>query len=164
MTTDSQAWIDKAALTELVAKLAAAADRADKDAIIDCYAPQSYDDHGAFKGSGAEFADMICAPAGRAQQLTMHHQLGQSIFDIHGDDAWGETFFVMHALIADQVTVGYGRYVDYFRRIGGAWKLAYRRVVPDVTIRGDDPAQYWQPRRDHTDPRYDHLTWPPDPS
>ena len=56
---------------------------------------------------------------------------------------------------------GYGRYIDYFRRMGDAWKLAYRRVVPDVTIPGHDASQYWQPRRDQSDPRYDHLTAPP---
>jgi hypothetical protein len=39
MTADpqGQAWVDKGALTEAVAKLSAAVDRADKDAIIDCY-------------------------------------------------------------------------------------------------------------------------------
>lgn len=156
-----QCWIDKNALTELVAALSAAVDRADKPAIVECYAPQSYDDHGAFKGSGSAFAEMICASDGRAAQLTMHHLLGQSVFDVHGDDAWGETFFVMHALIGGNVTVSYGRYVDYFQRIADAWKLAYRRVVPDVTIPGDDPSQYWPSRRDRTDPRYDRLTAPP---
>ena len=156
-----RAWIDKSALTELVAKLSAAIDRADREAIIDCYAPQSYDDHGTFKGSGPEFAEMICAPAGRAGQLTMHHLRGQSVFDVEGDEAWGETFFVMHALIGGQVTAGYGRYIDYFQRLGGGWKVAYRRVVPDVTIPGDDPGRYWQPKRDSTDPRYDRLTAPP---
>jgi hypothetical protein len=156
-----QSWVDKSALTELVAKLSAAVDRADKAAIIDCYAPQSYDDHGGFKGTGSEFAEMICAPAGRAEQLTMHHLLGQSVFDVQGDEGWGETFFVMNALIGGQVTAGYGRYIDYFQRFGDGWKLTYRRVVPDVTIPGDDASQYWQARRDHTDPRYDRLTAPP---
>ena len=117
-TEETQTWVDKSALTELVARLSAAVDRADKAAIIDCYAPQSYDDHGGFKGSGSEFADMICAPAGRAEQLTMHHLLGQSVFDVDGDEGWGETFFVMHALIGGQVTAGYGRYIDYFQRFG----------------------------------------------
>jgi hypothetical protein len=154
-------WIDKSALTELVARLAAAADRAYKAAIVDCYAPQSYDDHGPFKGSGSAFADMVCASDGRAAQLTMHHLLGQSVFDVEGDEAWGETFFVMHALIGGQVTASYGRYIDYFQRLGGVWKVAYRRVIPDVTIPGDDPSRYWQPKRDNTDPRYDRLTAPP---
>jgi hypothetical protein len=161
MTPDPQAWLDKCALTELVAKLSAAVDRADRAAIVDCYAEQSYDDHGGFKGSGPEFADMICAPAGRAGQLSMHHLLGQSVFDVHGDEAWGETFFVMHALLDGHLATGYGRYIDYFRRTGTAWQIVYRRVVPDATIPGDDVAQYWRPQRDRTDPRYDHLTWPP---
>jgi hypothetical protein len=166
MSTDPQlqAWVDKCALTELVAKLSAAVDRADKDDMVDCYTADSFDDHGVFKGSGPEFAEMICAPAGRVGQLTMHHLLGQSVFDVEGDQAWGETFFVMHALIGSDIAIGCGRYIDYFRRIGNSWKIAYRRVVPDVTIPGDDVSQYWRPSRDATDPRYDRLTAPPDQS
>lgn len=158
---DITAWLDKSALAELLARLSAAVDRADRAAIVDCYAPQSYDDHGAFKGSGLEFAEMICSPQGRTADLTMHHLLGQSVLDVEGDEAWGETFFVMHALIGGQVAASYGRYIDYFQRLGDRWKLAYRRVVPDVTIPGDDGSQYWQPSRDHSDPRYDRLTAPP---
>jgi hypothetical protein len=44
-------------LAELITTLSAAVDRADKDAIVACYTPQSYDDHGAFKGSGNQFAE-----------------------------------------------------------------------------------------------------------
>ena len=163
MTADpqTQAWVDKCELTELVAKLSAAVDRADKDAIIDCYTADSYDDHGGFKGSGPEFAEMICAPDRRGEQLSMHHLLGQSVFHVEGDQAWGETFFVMHALIGGDIATGYGRYIDYFRRTDSAWKITYRRVVPDVTIPGDDASQYWRPRRDRSDPRYDRLKAPP---
>jgi SnoaL-like domain len=101
MTTSDhlQAWLDKLALIELLAVLSAAVDRGDREAIIGCYAEESYDDHGAFKGSGREFAEMICAPSGPGHQMTMHHQLGQSVLDVEGDDAWGETFFVMHAVL-----------------------------------------------------------------
>lgn len=162
MTTSDrlQEWLDKLALTELLAVLSAAVDRGDREAIIGCYAEESYDDHGAFKGSGREFAEMICAPAGPGDQMTMHHLLGQSVFDVEGDDAWGETFFVMHAVVGRTMT-SFGRYVDYFRRIDDKWKLVYRRVVPDATLPGDD-AKYWTPTRDRCDPRYDRLTRPPD--
>lgn len=158
-----QAWLDKLALTELLAVLSAAVDRGDREAIIACYAAESYDDHGAFKGSGREFAEIICAPAGPGDQMTMHHLLGQSVFDINGDDAWGETFFVMNAVIVGRAMTSFGRYIDYFRRIDTQWKLVYRRVVPDITLPGDD-APYWQSRRDRSDPRYDRLTKPPDPT
>jgi SnoaL-like domain len=162
MTTGDELhkWLDKLALTELLAVLSAAVDRADRDAIIGCYAEDSYDDHGAFKGSGRQFAEMICAPAGPGRQMTMHHLLGQSVFEIDAGDAWGETFFVMHAVISGRTMASFGRYIDYFRRIDGSWKLVYRRVVPDATLPGDD-ADYWTPSRDRSDPRYDKLTKPP---
>jgi hypothetical protein len=163
MTTEQlQEWVDKLALAELLAMLSAAVDRGDREAIIGCYAEESYDDHGAFKGSGRDFADMICAPSGPGDQMTMHHLLGQSVFDVGGDDAWGETFFVMHAVFSGggKAMASFGRYVDYFRRIDGTWKLVYRRVVPDVTLPGDH-ASYWEPSRDRSDPRYDRLTRPP---
>jgi hypothetical protein len=161
-TTDQlQTWLDKLALTELVSILSAAVDRGDRDPIIDCYAAESYDDHGAFKGSGREFAEMICAPKPLGRQMTMHHLLGQSVFDVGGDEAWGETFFIMHAVMEGQTTCGFGRYVDYFQRTKAAWKLVYRRVVPDATIPGDDLTMYWQSHRGRADPRYDRLTAPP---
>jgi SnoaL-like domain len=154
-------WADKLALAELLAVLSAAVDRGDREAIVDCYAEDSYDDHGAFKGSGREFAEMICAPDGPGARMTMHHLLGQSVFNVDGDDAWGETFFVMHTVIGGRTMSSFGRYIDYLRRIDARWKLVYRRVVPDVTLPGDD-AQYWRPTRDRCDPRYDRLTAPPD--
>jgi SnoaL-like domain len=157
-----QAWLDKLALTELVAVLSAAVDRADREAIIACYAVESFDDHGAFKGSGREFAEMICAPTGPGSQMTMHHLLGQSVFTVEGDDAWGETFFVMHAVLPaapGRTMTSCGRYIDYLQRIDAAWKLVYRRVVPDVTLPGDD-ADYWKPKLDRSDPRYDRLKAP----
>jgi SnoaL-like domain len=155
-----QVWLDKLALTELLAVLSAAVDCGDREAIIDCYAKESYDDHGAFKGSGRGFAEMICAPGGPGDTMTMHHLLGQSVFNVEGDDAWGETFFVMNAVIAGRTMASFGRYIDYFRRIGSEWKLVYRRVVPDVTLPGDD-ADYWKPQHDRSDPRYDRMKAPP---
>ena len=91
----------------------------------------------------------------------MAHRQGQSVFDVQGDDAWGETFFVMHAVIRGRTTASFGRYIDYFRRVDSHWKLVHRRVVPDVALPGGDAA-YWTPSRDHSDPRYDRLTAPPD--
>jgi ketosteroid isomerase-like protein len=155
-----QQWLDKLTLAELLAALSAAVDRRDRAAIIACYAEDSHDDHGAFKGSGREFAEMICAPGGPGDRMTMHHLLGQSVFDVEGDDAWGETFFVMHAVVGGRTMSSFGRYVDYFRRIDESWRLVYRRVVPDATLPGDD-ANYWTATRDRSDPRYDRLKAPP---
>lgn len=144
--------IDKLELAELVAVLSSAVDRADRDRIASCYTEDSYDDHGSFKGTGKEFADFVCGPT---PMSSMHHLIGQSIFDVAGDEAWGETFYVFHGAVGTRQVDGHGRYVDYFRRVDGVWKLAYRRVVPDAVPAGDAADTYWRPARDRSDPSYD---------
>lgn len=152
-------WADKLELAELVAVLSSAVDRGDRERIASCYADVSYDDHGGFKGSGRAFADFVCGPGALPG---MHHLLGQSVFDVQGDEAWGETFFAFHAAAGPAGVSGHGRYVDYFRRTEGRWKLAYRRVVPDRVPDGDDAAAYWPASRDRSDPSYDRRRWPDD--
>jgi hypothetical protein len=149
--------VDKQELTELLAVLSSAVDRADRDRIASCYTEDSFDDHGTFKGTGRQFADMVCGPG---PMRSMHHLLGQSVFEVDGDDAWGETFYVFHGTAGPALVTGHGRYVDYFRRVDGTWKLAYRRVVPDAVPAGDDADTYWRPTRDRDDPSYDRRRSP----
>lgn len=151
--------IDKQELAELLAVLSSAVDRADRERIASCYTDDSFDDHGTFKGSGRQFADFVCGPG---PMSSMHHLIGQSVFDVDGDEAWGETFYVFHGTAGAAEVTGYGRYVDYFRRVGGAWKLAYRRVVPDAVPAGDDAGAYWKPSRRGDDPSYDRRRRPDD--
>ena len=152
-----QRWNDKLELAELVAILSSAADRGDVERIASCYAEDSYDDHGTFKGTGREFAEFVSAPR---PMSAMHHLLGQSVFDIDDDEAWGETFYVFNGTAGSTRVSGHGRYADYFRRIDGSWKLVYRRVLPDAVPEGDDPAAYWQPGRGRDDPTYDRRRGP----
>lgn len=158
---DTQRVVDKFELAELLAVLSSAVDRADRERIAACYAKDSFDDHGTFKGTGEEFAEFVSRPG---PMRTMHHLLGQSVFDVEGDEAWGETFYVFHGTVASTVVTGHGRYVDHFRRIGGTWKLAYRRVVPDAVPAGDDPGSYWTATRDRSDPSYDRRRRPDEPA
>src|SRR5262245_2477507 len=53
---DLKTLADKMALTELVARLEQAVDRMDREGILACYSPRSFDDHGRWRGSGEEFA------------------------------------------------------------------------------------------------------------
>lgn len=164
-TVDSQsrAWMDKNELAELVAVLSSAVDRADWERIVSCYAEQSYDDHGQFKGSGREFADWVCAAGAEPRHLpNWHHQLGQSIFVVDGDEAWGETFWMFHWVEGETVRQGFGRYIDYFQRIDRIWKVKYRRVVPDRSAAPELHHLYPAGSRDRGDPLYDRLRWPPE--
>jgi hypothetical protein len=154
-----EVWLDRLELAELVAVLSSAMDRGDGERIASCYAQDSFDDHGAFKGSGRAFAEFVCGPGSMTR---MHHLLGQSVFDVQGEEAWGETFFIFHGAAGSSTMSGCGRYVDYFRMIDGRWKLVYRRVVPDEVLDGDDLTAYWTARRDGSDPAYDHRRGPDD--
>ena len=154
-----QGWVDKLQLQELLAVLASAVDRGDQERVTSCYAEESYDDHGVFQGSGREFAEYVCnqpTPPG----FKMHHLLGQSVFDVRGDEAWGETFFIYNETSDAGTHSGFGRFVDYFQRIESRWKVKYRRVVADSTVEGYDISTYWASSRDRDDPAYDHRTWP----
>jgi hypothetical protein len=155
-STGVQAWIDKCELAEVIAVLSSAVDRGDRARIVACYTEESYDDHGVWKGSGREFADFICGPGSLTR---MHHLLGQSVLDVNGKEAWGETFFTFHGVAGTAEVSGYGRYVDYFEKADDRWKLKYRRVVPDDAP-GNGAASYWVSSRDRTDPSYDRRRWP----
>ncbi len=168
MTTtsaDLESWLDKARLGELVARLSSAVDRGDHDVILDCYTDRSWDDHGGFKGSGRDFADYICAPSPmRGADSHLHHLIGQSLFEVEGDEAWGETFFVFHLTSDTVLYPGIGRYIDYFQRVEGAWKITYRRVVSDWVGEVDARVSatlpsYVQAVRGRADPVYDRRRW-----
>lgn len=164
--TELREWVDKAQLSQLVAALGSAVDRGDRDRIAACYAEDSFDDHGLFQGSGAEFADFMSHP----RPLTgYHHLLGQSLFEVAGDEAWGETWFLFHGAFhpggaaatgTGVVLEGWGRYIDYFVRTPAGWKVKYRRVVPDRVPAGDDLSAYAPSRRDRTDPSYERRRGP----
>ncbi len=159
MDNQIQRWMDKNELSELVSMVASAVDRADRERIVSCYAEDSFDDHGSFKGTGREFADYIC---GSRLFSFMHHLIGQSVFELHDDgrQAWGETYWTFQGGVGSVVVNGCGRYIDYFVKENGSWKLKYRRVVPDQSPAGDDPTAYWTASRDGQDPSYDHRTGP----
>ena len=156
-------------LTDLLATLSRGIDRGDVDAITACYTDDSFDDHGGFKGTGGEFAKYICANDGlSATARNMLHALAQSLFEVDGHEAWGETAFTFTMTRADGgLFFSAGRYVDYFKRVDGRWLLHYRRVVTDWA--GDvDGTPYasreWVPstRGDRLDPVYDHKRSPRD--
>lgn len=158
---------DRLELTDLIATLSRAIDRSDRDLVAACYAEDSFDDHGGFKGTGAEFADYICggSPISRTAKSLLHI-LGQSLFDIDGDEAFVETAYTFDMVTAaDELFHSSGRYVDYFRRIDGRWLLVYRRVVNDlggalITTTSPSPAGQVHSARDRTDPVYDRRTAP----
>jgi SnoaL-like domain len=162
MTSDDLAQVrDKLELSELVARVSRGVDRADLDMIVSCYTDDSVDHHGAFTGTGREFAEYICRRSPISSQARfLHHSLAQSIFTVDGDRAFGETYFDFHMQTEPGTLFqGTGRYVDEFARRDGVWLLKERRVVTEwtgthqVTTLGPTE-QDITGRRDRSDPLY----------
>ncbi|MGH3626842.1 MAG: nuclear transport factor 2 family protein [Sciscionella sp.] len=153
---------DKLELAELVATISRGVDRSDEQLIASCYTHDSIDYHGAFTGTGAEFAAYIChgSPVSSKARF-LHHSLAQSLFTVDGDHAFGETYFNFHMQIEPTTLFqGVGRYVDEFARQDGRWLLKERRVVTEwtgthqVTTLGPGE-QDITGTRDRTDPLYE---------
>lgn len=157
---------DKQELADLVSRLSRAVDRADREGIIECYADESFDDHGRFRGNGVEFADFICGSTFTAASPFVLHVLGQMLFDIDGDEAFGETIYTFYMQTDENLHHSIGRYVDYFERINGRWVIVYRRVImewhgkiPFVEVPWGGHAKG---TKDKDDPVYQKLKWPTD--
>jgi hypothetical protein len=151
---------DRAALQDLLATLVRADERGDFDLIVSCYTEDSYDDHGRFRGTGREFADYICHKSFSVSSRFRHHHLGQSSFEIDGDEAFGETYFIFHMETETGAFIeGCGRYLDDFVRIDGRWLIKRRRCVEEWTGEVEakklpKPADALVSYRDERDPLY----------
>lgn len=124
----------KQALHELVAKYCNGVDRRDRKLLASLWWPDSVIDFGLFKGSGEEFAALICAP-NPAVEISFHFTSNE-LFEIDGDRATGRSYVIgMSTLVGedgvktDQM-VG-GRYLDKYLRKDGVWKFSHRLFVID---------------------------------
>ena len=128
-----EAFADKQECAELVAKLARGIDRCDADLVRSCFHPDATDDHGLFKGTAADFVDWVM-PLLETMERTQH-VIGQSLIELAGDKAAGESYFIAHHTINTPdgavLMIAAGRYLDTFERRGGAWKISHRHAVYD---------------------------------
>jgi hypothetical protein len=169
VTPDLETLADKQALTELVATLEQAVDRKDRDGILACYSEKSFDDHGRWRGSGEEFAEFIANnPGFTTASPFLFHLMGQSVFEVEGDEAYGESYFWYAMQVQqDKLYQSIGRYLDYFQRAEDGWRITYRRVVMDwdgqLEAQNAVPGGHFRGTRDRNDPLYTKLKWPENP-
>jgi hypothetical protein len=119
-------------------------DRVDAEMIASCYWPGAIDDHGTFVGSGAEFA--VKPERSSPENISAHHQLGQSLIEVHGNRALSETYFSYTAIRGyeegERWVEVHGRYLDRLELRDEQWKLSYRKVVIDVSREQPSPSAF----------------------
>ena len=81
-------------IEQVISSLARATDRRDPEAIRSCYHADAFDDHGAFQGSPAEFAEWV--PKALAPFAATQHFLAPPRIERDGDIAHCETYCTAH--------------------------------------------------------------------
>lgn len=124
---------DRAAIAEVIVRLARAIDRRDKAQLDDCFHPDATDDHGIFKGTARAFSDWVI-PQLAAYERTQHI-IANQLIALDGDNAACESYFHAHHVMESAQgsinIVAAGRYLDRLQRRDGIWRIAHRGVVYD---------------------------------
>lgn len=135
MSSDSvHELLDKQACVELVYRLARAIDRCDESLLRSLFHPGATDDHGAFHGTAAGFADWVM-PVLNSMKRTQHC-IANVLIEVDGNVAYGESYFTAHHALPngegpDTYMVAAGRYLDRFERRDGTWRFAHRQACYD---------------------------------
>lgn len=163
---DIQTVIDRAAIHDLVCRYSRGLDRIGEATLRSIYWDDAIEDRGAglYIGNAQEWVRWTLGVL-PAFALTQHG-LMQSLVEVEGDAAFGETYFQAYhrfapaaqpqaaALVeksqADELKwpegetelIMAGRYLDRFEKRGGVWKIAYRKMVCDW-VRTQPAADGW---------------------
>lgn len=121
---------DKQALRELGTLFARAADRADRSLLASLFADGAQVSVGGFSGPASEFVGVCAEPAGLERSF---HSVSNEFYQVDGDTARGELYVINVSTWnkdgAKTDTLIGGRYLDEYRKVGGAWKIARRTFV-----------------------------------
>lgn len=122
---------DEVNLRKLLVRLNQAIDRGQQGPIAACYAIDSLEEHGPFRGTGQEFAAWVTRAEVRNHPWsTSYHLLGQSLFTIDGSRATGETYYTYISARGETAPeISFARYLDCFTNESGQWLVKHRRLV-----------------------------------
>lgn len=161
-----QQLLDEAAIHRVLVRYCRGIDRMDLELIRSIYHPDAVDEHSrSFSGLGVDFPEAIART--HANRGGGQHHIGNTIFELDGDRARTETYFLsvthLEAESGAEVAFVLGRYLDCFERREGEWRIAHRRVVHDLNSRVPhdmslDPAHFlFHGARSGSDPSYHHF-------
>lgn len=123
-----EALLDKQDIYELSCQYMRALDRLDEALLVSVFFEDAWCDYGFTEGSPVEFSHYAITA------LTTHaanqHMVGNCLFDVDGDEAFGEVYFqAYHKIMGkdgyEDVIIA-GRYLDRYEKREGVWKFAYR--------------------------------------
>jgi len=130
---------DMLAIGQVLARYCRGVDRLDEELLRSAFWPDSFDDHGLFRGGREDFIAWVTTSM-REHYASTSFTLGQSYFEFRGERAAVETHFSGKGWGAggkpQNFNALYGRYSDLFEKRAGEWKILHRTVVYDGLVGG----------------------------
>jgi hypothetical protein len=134
MTDDIRALLDKQSIYEVLITYCRGVDRCDEALVRSVYHEDSFDDHGYWRGSGADFAPFVTRRLTAANSATTH-AITNVMIELDGDSAWSESQVMATLVRKDsqplKADVMGARYLDRLSRREGVWRIEERTVVLD---------------------------------
>ncbi len=133
MAPDMQAGLrellDRQDILDCLVRFSRGMDRFDRELFLSAFHDDAIVAAGPFVGSAAECYDWAM-PMHEAGQVATQHNLLNVSFDIQGDTAHTETYYLFVGRNRDQSNwMAGGRYVDRLERREGRWRIALRTNV-----------------------------------
>lgn len=131
--------LDKQAITENMLRYCRGCDRFDVDLLKSTYWPEAIDNHGAYVGPAMTFAELVCDT--KHFYKAMSHHVSPVLVELDGDHARAETYFLCMVTHSEHYEMGPaeymigGRYMDFYERRGGEWKVLRRTVIWDWNLK-----------------------------
>ncbi len=124
-----QALLDKQDILECLTRFSRGMDRFDRDVFLSAFHSDATIAAGPFVGSAAECYDWAM-PMHEAGQVSTHHNLLNVTYDIDGDTAHTETYYLFVGRNRDETNwAAGGRYIDRLERRDGRWGILLRTNV-----------------------------------
>ena len=134
MTDPLQSLLDKQSIYEVLITYCRGVDRCDEELVRSVYHEDSFDDHGYWRGSGADFAPFVTGRLAGANSATTH-SITNVMIELDGDSAWSESQVLATLVRKDsqppRADVMGARYLDRLSRRDGVWRIDERTVVLD---------------------------------
>lgn len=181
MSDAIQRIVDRQEITDLIHQYCRGCDRADAELLNSVFWPDATVDHPPFKGSASEFCkiaiEFIC------MLDAAMHQVGNILIEFDGDTAYTESLFtgyhriprgpVKSGMLAESVFSFHreevdedvfmaGRYLKWFERRDGIWKISHhigflewerweeaaeRSGFPRMATRDRNDPSYWRKKK-----------------
>lgn len=133
MAADREARIDELLdrqdILDALTRFSRGMDRFDREAFLSAFHADATMAAGPFVGS-PEACYVWASAMHEAGQVATHHNLLNVTYDIQGEAAHTETYYLFVARNRDETNwIAGGRYIDRLEKRDGAWKIALRTNV-----------------------------------